>query len=671
MCGGEEIVRAGQAVGLKLRFIATATQKRVSNVPLPAIVSLLGGGFTVLTNFDKDKRVRLVDPVTQAPRILSVDNFWAEWSGGIILVTRRHGVGADPNHFGFRWFLPSLWRYRRPLAHVLIASLFVQIFGLLTPLFFQIVVDKVLAHRGLSTLTVVVVGLVALGFFSVVLQYLRTYALAHTTNRMDVELGARLFHRLLRLPLGYFETRAAGQTVARMRELETIRAFLTSQGLFSVIDLLFAIIFVGVLFAYSTTLALVVLASAPAYAIIVALVRPFLREKIAEKFNRGAESQQFLVEAVVGIQTIKAAAIEPMMQVGWEERLAAYVKTSFAVTQIASLGQNAIQYVSALTSAGIIWFGAQEVMDHQMTVGELIAFNMIAAQLTQPILRISQLFQDFQQVRVSVERLGDILNTPIEPVPPSMPTMPAPSGAIALREVTFRYRPGLPEVLSDISLNIAPGEVIGIVGASGSGKSTITKLIQRMYLPEQGQVLLDGLDIAQIDPSWLRRQIGVVLQENLLFNRSIHDNIALVAPALPRSEVMRFAQLAGAHEFIARLPQGYDTMIEERGANLSGGQRQRIAIARALAGRPRILIFDEATSALDYESEQIIQQNMRQIVHGRTVIIVAHRLAAVRGCHRIVGMHQGRIVEQGTHEALLQREGGIYANLWRLQQGQA
>jgi subfamily B ATP-binding cassette protein HlyB/CyaB len=628
--GGEDIVRAGQSVGLKIRFIPSATQQRIRKVPLPAIVALNDGGFAILTTFDKDGKTRLVDPVSQASRILMLEAFWGEWSGGVVLVTRRHGVGADPNGFGFRWFLPSLWRYRRPLGHVLLASLFVQIFGLVTPLFFQIVVDKVLAHHSLSTLTVVAVGLVGLGLFSVILQYLRSYALAHTTNRIDVELGTRLFHRLLRLPLSYFETRAAGQTVARMRELETIRSFLTSQGLFSFIDCLFAVIFLGVLFAYSTTLALVVLASAPVYAIIAALIRPFLREKITQKFNRGAESQQFLVEAVVGIQTIKASAIEPMMQVGWEERLAAYVKTSFEATQLAALGQNAIQYVSALTSAGIIWFGAQEVMDHQMTVGELIAFNMIAAQLTQPILRMSQLFQDFQQVRVSVERLGDILNTPAEPVPPSMPTMPVLSGAIALREVTFRYRPGLPAVLSDVSLNIAPGEVIGIVGASGSGKSTITKLIQRMYPPEQGQVLLDGLDIAQIDPSWLRRQIGVVLQENLLFNRSIHDNIALVAPALPRSEVIRFAQLAGAHEFIARLPQGYDTMIEERGANLSGGQRQRLAIARALAGRPRILIFDEATSALDYESEQIIQQNMRQIVQGRTVIIVAHRLAAVR-----------------------------------------
>jgi len=280
---------------------------------------------------------------------------------------------------------------------------------------------------------------------------------------------------------------------------------------------------------------------------------------------------------------------------------------------------------------------------------------------------MSQLFQDFQQVQISIERLGDILNTPPEPTPRQLPTLPPPQGAIELVDVTFRYRPFLPEALSAVSLSIAPGEVIGIVGASGSGKSTVTKLIQRFYQPERGQVLLDGLDVAQLDPSWLRRQIGVVLQENLLLHRSIHDNIALISPAMPRSEVMRVAQLAGAHEFIARLPQGYDTIIEERGANLSGGQRQRLAIARALAGRPRILILDEATSALDYESERIIQQNMRQIVQGRTVIIVAHRLAAVRDCHRIIGMRDGKIIEQGTHESLLRREGGLYAELWRLQ----
>ena len=310
-------------------------------------------------------------------------------------------------------------------------------------------------------------------------------------------------------------------------------------------------------------------------------------------------------------------------------------------------------------------------MANQMTVGELIAFNMIAGQLSQPVLRLSQLFQDMQQVRVSVDRLGDILNTPQEPAPKAMAALPPLTGSVELKEITFRYRPGTPEVISNVSLAIGAGEVVGIVGASGSGKSTITKLIQRLYQPEQGQVLLDGMDAAQMDPAWLRRQIGVVLQENLLFNRTIHDNVALANPAMSRSEVMAAARLAGAHEFIGRLPQGYDTMIEERGANLSGGQRQRLAIARALATRPRILILDEATSALDYESERIVQDNMREIVKGRTVIIVAHRLAAVRGCDRIIGMHQGRIVEAGSHGDLVGRPGGLYANLWQLQTGQS
>jgi subfamily B ATP-binding cassette protein HlyB/CyaB len=667
----EDVVRAASLAGLKARLINRPSPRRLARAPLPAIIGLVDGSFAILTGVDARIGFRVVDPVSQGLRTLPADAFAAEWQSSLILVTRQRGIGVDPRSFGFSWFLPSLWRYRRPLGHVLVASLFVQIFALVTPLFFQIVIDKVLAHKGESTLVVVTIGLVGLGFFNVVLQYLRSYALSHTTNRIDVELGARLFHHLMRLPLGYFETRAAGQTVARVRELETIRNFLTGQGLFSLIDLAFAVVFVGVLFAYSTTLALVVIASAPLYVVIASLIRPLLRTAIKEKFNRGAQSQQFLVEAVVGVQTIKASAIEPMMQVAWEERLAAYVRTSFSATQLGAIGQNAIQYVNALTSAMVIFFGAKAVIANQMSVGELVAFNMIANQLSSPILRLSQLFQDFQQVRVSVDRLGDILNTPMERVPPNLPRLPPIKGAVELKGVTFRYRPGGPEILGDVSLAIAPGEVIGIVGASGSGKSTITKLVQRLYHPEQGQVLIDGIDIAQMDPAWLRRQMGVVLQENLLFNRSLHDNIALADPAMPRSKVMQIAELSGAHEFIIRLPQGYDTMIEERGANLSGGQRQRIAIARALATQPRILILDEATSALDYESERIIQDNMREIVRGRTVIIVAHRLAAVRGCHRIIGMHQGRVLEAGSHDELLARETGVYANLWQLQTGQS
>lgn len=573
----------------------------------------------------------------------------------------------DPVTFGFSWFLPSIWRYRRPFGHLLIASLFIQLFALVTPLFFQVVVDKVLVHRGESTLLVVVVGLFLIGLFDVILQYLRSYALNHTTSRVDVELGSRLFDHLLRLPLSYFETRAAGQTVARMRELETVRAFLTGQGLSSAIDLLFAVIAIGVLYLYSSTLTLIVLFSIPCYLLIAFLIRPVLRDRINERFNRSALSQQFLVESVVGVQTLKASAVEPILKNQWEEKLAAYVKTSFDAVMLATLGQNAIQYVSKATTALVLYFGALAVINGELSVGGLIAFNMIMGQATTPILRLSQLWQDFQQVQISVERLGDIFNAAPESRPLAYATLPPARGAVKINNVDFRYRLDEPEVLKGISLDIPEGQVIGIVGPSGSGKSTLTKLIQRLYRPERGQILVDGIDIAQVDTAWLRRQIGVVLQENLLFNRTIHENIALADPAMPRALVIAAARLAGAEEFIGRMPLGYDTMIEERGANLSGGQRQRIAIARSLATRPRILIFDEATSALDYESERVIQTNMRSICKGRTVIIIAHRLAAVRHCDRIIAIKDGRIVEDGTHSHLLARPDGLYAMLWRMQ----
>jgi ATP-binding cassette, subfamily B, bacterial HlyB/CyaB len=663
-----DILRAAKQINLKARLVTGVTERRLRSMPVPAIVRTQAGAFQVLGGLNPSGNYRLVDPITRADREVSADDIIPEIGGSVILVGRKlGGAGSDPREFGFKWFLPSIWRYRKPLAHVLLASLFVQIFALVTPLFFQVVVDKVLAHKGYSTLFVLVGGIAIIGLFDVILQYLRTYALAHTSNRIDVELGQRLFSHLLRLPLGYFETRPAGQTVARVRELETIRAFLTGQGLFSALDLLFTFVFIAVLFAYSWSLTLIVIGAIPVYILIAVVVRPPLRSLINEKFNRGAASQQFLVETIVGAHTVKAAAVEPVMQAQWEEKLAAYVRTAFDATLLSAGGQNAIQYVSKLTTAALLLFGAKAVIDGELSVGSLVAFNMIAGQVTQPVLRLSQLWQDFQQVQISVERLGDVLNTPTEPQPSVRLMLPTPKGRVQFEHVNFRYRPGTPEILKNISLDIKAGEVIGIVGASGSGKSTLAKLVQRFYIPEEGRVLLDGQDLSQLDPAWLRGHIGVVLQENLLFNRTIHENIALSNPAMHRNQVMAVAKLAGADEFIARLPQGYDTMIEERGANLSGGQRQRIAIARALATNPPLLIFDEATSALDYESERIIQTNMRQMAHGRTVIIIAHRLAAVRNCSRIISMSDGRITEIGTHDELICRPGGFYAGLWSLQ----
>jgi subfamily B ATP-binding cassette protein HlyB/CyaB len=663
-----DIVRAAVRLGLKARLLRDPSLKRVATIPLPAIISLKDGQFAVLASRHADGRLRIGFPLDKSFRDVTLEGLRELWDGGVILIARRlAGPGADPRTFGFRWFFQSVWRYRRPLSHVVIASLFIQIFALITPLFFQVVIDKVLVHNALSTLTVIAIGLGAVAVFEVSLQFLRSYALSHTTNRIDVELGSRLFAHLLRLPLAYFETRAAGQTVARVRELETIRSFLTGQALTSVLDVLFIGIFVAVLFIYSPLLTLIVLISIPIYFAIAMAIRPLLREKTKERFNTGAASQQFLVESIIGIQTLKAAAVEPILQTQWEEKLAAYVKTSFQALVLSSVGQNLIQVVSKASTVLVLFFGAQAVIKGDMTVGALIAFNMIMTQVTAPILRLSQLWQDFQQTQISVERLGDILNTAPESQRLEHVRLPPAQGTIKVSDVMFRYVPGGPETLLGINLEIPAGQTVGIVGPSGSGKSTLTKLIQRLYRPERGQITIDGIDIGQVDTAWLRHQIGVVLQENALFNRTVHQNIALANPGMSRANVIAVARLAGADEFILKLPLGYDTMIEERGANLSGGQRQRIAIARALATQPRILIFDEATSALDYESEMIIQSNMRQIVRGRTVIIIAHRLAAVRMCDRILTIVNGRIAEDGTHSELKERLDGFYARLWRLQ----
>lgn len=665
-----DLVRAAAVLGLRARILSNVSSQRMLAQPLPALVRRLDGHYVIMGLATDNKLVRLVDPVTRIPVEVPAHELLEHIQPFLILVQRKlWGVGWTPNSVSFNlsWFIPSIWRYRRPLFQVLLASLAIQVFALVTPLFFQVVTDKVLVHHSISTLYMLVAGLVIVTLFDVTMQWLRTYLLTHTTSRIDVELGQRLFAHLLRLPIDYFETRSTGQTVARMMELEKIRDFLTGHALFLVLDLVFGLLFTIVLFSYSSQLALIVLLALPVYFLIGVFVGPPLRARISERFNASAASQQMLVETVVGMQTVKALSVEPAMRSEWEQRLASYVKTSFSAGLTAAFGQSAIQLTSKITTALIILFGAQAVIRGEMTVGALIAFNMIAGHLVQPIIRLSQIWQEFQQVGISVIRMGDVLNAHAEPANPAMAGLPAPRGMIDFKKVRFRYPSSSQDVVKDFSLRIMPGDVIGIVGASGSGKSTIAKLIQRFHIPNEGQILLDGLDLTQVDPAWLRGHIGVVLQENLLFNRTIHDNIALTNPATSRARVIEMAKLAGAHEFIAKLPAGYDTMIEERGANLSGGQRQRIVIARAMLTNPRILILDEATSALDYESEAIIQRNMQRIVSGRTVIIIAHRLSTVRHAHKIVGMHDGRIVEVGTHDQLLGNPQGLYARLWKMQ----
>jgi subfamily B ATP-binding cassette protein HlyB/CyaB len=665
--GITEMLRCAKDLGLKARA-PTTNWDRLASTPLPGIAALRDGGFLILGKVAEDK-VLIQHPSSPQPEAMTRAQFETVWDGRLVLMARRAKLADLTRRFDITWFLGAIHKYRHLLGEVLVISFFLQLFALVTPLFFQVVIDKVLVHRSLSTLDVLMIGLVAIALFEGILGTLRTYLFAHTTNRIDVELGARLFRHLMALPISYFQARRVGDSVARVRELENIRQFLTSSALTLVIDLFFTFVFLAVMFYYSPLLTFAVLGAFPFYIGISAGLTPLFRRRLNEKFQRGAENQAFLVESVTGVETLKAMAVEPQMQRRWEEQLAGYVTASFRVISLSNTASQAVQVINKLVIAAILYLGAKLVIDGSLTVGELVAFNMLAARVSMPVLRLAQMYQDFHQARLSVDRLGDILNTMPEPsFSAGRAALPAIRGQVSLEHVTFRYRVDASEVLHDVSLSVSPGQVVGIVGSSGSGKSTIAKLIQRLYVPESGRVLVDGADLTMVDIAWLRRQIGVVLQDNVLFNCSVRENIALSDPTTSMERVIAAASLAGAHEFILELPEGYDTTVGERGSSLSGGQRQRIAIARTLITDPRILIFDEATSALDYESERVIQQNMKQIAHGRTVFMIAHRLSTVRNSDRIITIERGRIVEDGTHDELI-RSNGRYAKLHYLQAG--
>lgn len=668
----ENILRAAKTLGFRARKVDSSPDRLSSSI-LPAIGIDNQGQFFIIAKVARDEQGALQKVLIQelappAVRSISADELLSLWSGTMILLTPRGVFGFGTHRpFNLSWFIPSLVKYRRLFGEVVIASVFLQLFALVTPLFFQVVMDKVLVHKGLTTLDVLAIGFIVISLFDSLLTGLRTYTFSHTTNRVDVELGSRLFHHLTGIPLAYHEARQVGQTVARVRELDTIRNFITGSSLTLVIDLTFTIIFFVVMWFYSHTLTIVVLCTIPFYVLLSLFITPIFRHRLDQRFRHGAANHAFLTEATVGIQTVKALALEPQMQRRWEDQLSKYVTSSFRAQNLGNVANQIAGFINKCTTLGIIWWGAHLVMASELTVGQLIAFNMIAGRVIGPILKLVQLWQDFQQAGISLERLGDILNTPKEPgYAANRSTLPQIRGQVRFDHVRFRYLPDRPLVIDDLSLTIRPGEVIGIVGRSGSGKSTLAKLVQRLYIPEAGRILVDGADLSIVDTQWLRRNIGVVLQESFMFNRTIRENIALTDPGLPMDHVVRAATLAGAHDFIAELPEGYDTLVGEQGCNLSGGQRQRLAIARALITNPRILIFDEATSALDYESERIIQDNMAGICQGRTVLVIAHRLSTVRHADRIIVMEKGRIIEMGNHADLL-AAGGYYAKLHSFQ----
>lgn len=632
---------------------------------LPLIAEGHDGRFMLLGRIEAGEVVAQVAGESQ-PRQMTLAQFDAAWTGRWIKAARRTSIqaqnGAEAQSFGVGWFWQALRKYRGLMGEVLLASFFVQIFALVTPLFFQVVIDKVLTHRSLSTLDVMMVALIGVAIFEVLLTGMRHYLFSHTTNRVDVELGAKLFRHLMHLPLVFFESRRSGDTVARMRELENARNFLTGQALTSWLDLLFALVFLAVMFYYSPTLTFIVVAVLPVFFGASWLITPLLRKRLEDKFALGAENQTFLVETVTAMETLKGQAVEAQWQREWERRLGDYVQAAFHGGHLASATNQFISLTSKLLSVILLWTGARLVIEGDLTVGGLIAFNMLSGRVNAPILKLASLWQDFTQMKVSIKRLADIMDAPAEPA--FQPTRAMPSairGDVSLREVCFRYRQDGPNVLEDVSVDVAAGQIIGLVGVSGAGKTTLVRMLQRLYTPHRGRILVDGVDLSLVDAGWLRRQIGVVGQDNTLFNRSVRENIALANSWLTMEEIMHAAKLAGAHDFILELPEGYDTVIGERGSKLSGGQRARIAIARALATNPRLLLLDEATAALDYESERLIHDNMADICRGRTVFIVAHRLSTLRLAHRILVLERGKIIESGHHQDLVASKGRYYA----------
>lgn len=655
----EELIRIAKDKGFKAK-IKPLTIKNLVSYPLPCIARDKNGVYFNILKVDTSKNEVLIFKDKNEPYAIKFEELLSILNPNPKMIVLKHKLLNDRIKFGFGWFYARMLSYKKIVGEILIASFVIQLFGLVTPLFTQVVLDKVLVHHSLSTLNVIAVAFGAVIIFEMLLGLSRNYIFAHTTSKIDARLGAMLFDHLIKLPMIYFENRKVGNIVARVRELDSIREFIANKSVTVLLDMLFSVVFVIMMLLYSVKLTLVALGFVTIIATLYFFATPRLRARLEDKFQMGARSNSYLVESITGISTVKSLAIEGSMQRLWEDFLAKYVKSSFELSNLSNILSGIANALSKLMTLSILYLGVGLVIENKLSVGQLIAFQMFAGQFSAPIMRLVGLWNEFQQALLSVDRLGDILNTPKEQENGNAITLSEIKGSVKFDNVSFKYSPNSPTVLQNFSLEVKPNTSIGIVGRSGSGKSTLTRLLQRLYYANEGAIYIDGVDIRHMNPSWLRQNIGVVLQDSYLFSGSVKENIAYAYPSASMDLILQASKVAGADEFISMLPEGYDTLVGERGSSLSGGQKQRIAIARAILTNPRILIFDEATSALDYESEKIISNNLAAIKKNRTVFIVAHRLSTVKECNEIIVLDKGKLIERGDHESLMKQCGYYY-----------
>ncbi len=675
----KRLLRIASDSGLKARHVrlSWAALEKMQQA-WPVMIRLANGNYVILIGLRPDEdetgrkvtQVAVFDPLADRKDFLFLDRTELEtsWQGDAVLIKKTWKLLDQQQPFSLKWFLPEVFRQRTAFIDVAVAALFIHLIALVVPLYFQIVIDKVLTNYAVATLHVVTVGIGIALVFDAVLNYLRSYLLLHATSKIDIRVSTRTFQHLLNLPISFFEQTTAGVLTKHMQQTSRIREFLTGSLFLTLLDSAALFIFLPLMVYYSGWLTLVVLVFSGLLAINIAVLLGPYRRRLEELYVAEGNRQSMLVETIHGAQTVKALSMEPVQRKKWDQRSAESVAMHYQVGKISIAATTISKLIEKLMTVAIIWFGAKMVFDRTLSVGELIAFQMISGRVTGPLVQLVSLVHSWQETALSIRMLGQVMNRPIE-AGIGKGLRPIIDGGVEFEKVTFAYSPASPPALDRVSFRIPAGNVIGIVGRSGSGKTTLTRLMQGMHQAQSGILRIDGLDIRELDIAHLRQKTGVVLQDNFLFRGTVRENIAVARSNATFQEVVYAARLAGADEFIERLPQSYDTPIEENGANLSGGQKQRLAIARALLIDPRILVFDEATSALDPESEAIVQRNLKRIAKGRTVIIVSHRLTTLTGCDAIIVLERGQIEAMGSHQKLLEAS-KTYRDLWYQQVGQ-